>query len=57
MMYESSKDYGNNTVLIIFDGETPSRGEIIDYVKRNYGNVNNPEIDITEPSEYRGVKE
>jgi len=56
MMYESSKDYGDNTILIIFDGETPSRDEIINYVEKNYGDVNNPTIDIEEPSEYNGLK-
>jgi hypothetical protein len=38
MIYESSKNYLNNTLTLVFDGNVaPTEDEIRDYCKRNYG--------------------
>lgn len=37
MIYDSSKNYLNNTITLVFDGAEPSRGEIYEFVRRNYG--------------------
>ena len=37
MIYDSSKNYLNQTITMVFDGSEPSRGEIYEFVRRNYG--------------------
>ena len=51
----SSKDYGTDEVTITFDGDIPSKEEIIRYCKKNYGFI--PlSIDIEPPSNYKGLE-
>ena len=51
----SSKDYGTDEVTITFDGDIPSKEEIIQYCKKNYGFI--PlSIDIEPPSNYKGLE-
>ena len=51
---DSSKDYGTDEVTITFDGDIPSKEEIIQYCKKNYGFVPSS-IDIEPPSDFRGM--
>ena len=53
-IYDSSKDYGTNEVTIIFDGDIPSKEEIIQYCKKNYGFIPSS-IDIDPPNNFRGM--
>jgi len=56
MIYESSRDYVGNIVTLIFDGDAPSRTEIFEYITKNYTLFNEPKIEITNPSEHKGLK-
>jgi hypothetical protein len=51
---DSSKDYGTDEVTITFDGDIPSKEEIIQYCKKNYGFIPSS-IDIDPPSDFRGM--
>ena len=51
----SSKDYGTDEVTITFDGDIPSKEEIIQYCKKNYGFIPSS-IDIEPPSNYKGLE-
>ena len=37
MIYDSSKDYMTEKVLLIYDGTAPTDDEIISYCVKNYG--------------------
>jgi len=50
MITDSSKNYLDNTLLLVFDGETVSEQEVRDYCQRYYG-AEPVEIDIKPPSE------
>ena len=39
MIYDSSKNYLDGWVTLVFDGVTPTTDEINEYCKRNYGFV------------------
>lgn len=52
---DSSKDYGTDEVTITFDGDIPSKEEIIQYCKKNYGFIPSS-IDIEPPSNYKGLE-
>ncbi len=58
MITESSRDFNNRTVLILFEGETPSVEQIKEYVRQQYNTepcycrVNG----IEQPSEFFGLK-
>ena len=55
MMYESSKDYISGSITILFDGETPTESEILDFVKDNYAFTGTPQIEIEPENEFRGL--
>lgn len=56
MIYESSKDYGTGTILLLFDGDSPSQTEIDEYLTRNYGIGVTGAVDVEPPSVFRGFK-
>ena len=37
MIYDSSKNYLDRTIILVFDGADPSSDEIKEYCIRNYG--------------------
>lgn len=37
MIYDSSKNYLDGWVTLVFDGADPTLVEVIDYVNKNYG--------------------
>lgn len=37
MITDSSKNYLDNTLTLVFDGDTPSDADIREYCKKNYG--------------------
>ena len=54
---EGSKDYGNNTVILLFSDRTPGQQQIVDYVNENYGSSGEvDQIEIREPSVFRGLE-
>lgn len=50
---ESSKDYGTNSVLILWDGIRPTDDEFIEYSIKNHGV--NGDLFIENPSNYNGL--
>jgi hypothetical protein len=50
MITDSSKNYLDNTVTMVYDGEDISVTEIFEYCKKNYG-VAPVEFDIEPPNE------
>ena len=52
MIYDSNKNYLNNTITMVFDGPEPTRGEIHEFVRRNYGEV--PVVSFTIEPESKG---
>ncbi len=55
MIYDSSRDYGTGSILILFDGADPTEHEIRDYVRRNYSS-NCFEIEIESESSHNGYR-
>jgi hypothetical protein len=49
MITDSSKNYLDNTLTLVYDGEDISNQEIFDFCKRNYG-VEPVEFDIEPPN-------
>jgi hypothetical protein len=50
MIYDSSKNYLDGWVTLVFDGADPTLFEVVDYVKRNYGFIPKS-VDIESPCE------
>jgi hypothetical protein len=53
MIYESSREYGTMVITLLFDGDPPSKEEIDNYTRENYGETG--EAFITPPSRYYGM--
>ena len=50
MITDSSKNYLDNTLTLVYDGEDVSIHEVFDYCKRNYG-VEPVGFDVEPPNE------
>jgi hypothetical protein len=50
MIYDSSKNYLDGWVTLVFDGTDPTLGEVVDYVTKNYGFTTNS-VAIESPCE------
>ena len=54
MITDSSRNYLDSRILLIWEGERPTVNEVEDYMSRNYGSVENYEFVIEDPSEGYG---
>jgi hypothetical protein len=53
-IYESSKDYGTGSVLMLWDGDRPSNEEFIEYALENYGVTGS--LKIEDPETFKGYQ-
>jgi len=49
---DSTKDYGTGVVLMLWDGEVPTRDEFLAFAFDQYGVVG--KLEINQPSDHKG---
>ena len=52
-IFESSKNYVNGAVLILWDGDKPSDEEFLDHARSQYGTEG--ALSVDGPTEFRGM--
>ena len=60
MIIESSQEYGQQIITMIWEGVCPTTDEIIEYVEKTYGYIykQNPtdwSMSISHPSDFKGL--